>query len=217
METPFLPIRWERRKSILAKKKETAPAVEAVKPTPEDKAQKAKEKLFAAAAKCIRDAAQQEKYVKLTELSTLLEADKANTLDLLDEMLALPEYEDLRMYKGSKDRYYYSYPTLANNYVKNCALAEEDNLEGTIAEIVRYESMRYPRATIIDTFTRFPYRYTKAQVKSAIKRMEKNADYEDLKTYESKQGNLYIYSTKSLTQRHAEALVEIAEDITQWF
>lgn len=201
----------------MAKKKETAPAEEPVKLTAEDKAQKVKEKLFEAAAKCIRDAAKEEKYVKLTELSTVLEADKAYVLELLDEMMALPAYEDVRMYKGSKDRYYYTYPTLANNYVKNCALAEEDNLEGTIAEIVRYESMRYPRATIIDTFTRFPYRYTKAQIKSAIKRLEKNPDCEDLKTYESQQGNLYIYSTKFLTPRHAEALVEIGEDIRQWF
>lgn len=190
--------------------------VKTVKQTPEEMAQQAREQLFQDIAATIREAAKKEKYVKLTELSEALKADKDFILALLDDMMSQAEYEDLRLYKGSKNRYYYSYPMLANNYVKNCALAEEDNLEGIIAEIVRYESKRYPRATMIDTFTRFPYHYTKIQVRNMLKRMADKEEYNDLRTYTSQNGNLYIYSTQSLTPRHAEALVEIEEDVRQW-
>ena len=200
-----------------AKKAANEEKKETVRLTAEEKALKARANLCEAIAREIRSAAKQEKYLALTELSVIMEADKAFVIELTDEMLAQPEYEDLRVYKGRKDRYFYSYPTLAHNYVKNCVLAEEDNIEATIAEIVRYESKRYPRATIIDTFTKFPYHYTKAQVKNAAKKMLAKEEYADLKAYESKKGNMYLYSTQSLTQRHAEALVEIGEDITNWF
>jgi len=213
--------RKKKTETPAPEEKEQAPIPQEEQPeielTPEERAAQAKERLCQAMAAAIRDAAKKGKYMKLTEISEVLEADKTFALELLDEMMALPDYEDLRMYKSSKDRYYYSYPTIANNYVRGCALAEEGNLEGIIAEVVRYESKRYPRATIIDTFTRFPYHYTKEQVKSMLAVMEGKKEYGDIQTYTSQKGNLYIFSTNSLTPQYAKALVEIGEDVKQWF
>lgn len=184
--------------------------------TPEEQEALDKAALHGAIAKTIRDRGQQKMYLTFSELLALTEMEKGPLLQELAHMKAQEEYQDLCVYQGAKDAYYYTYPLLAHNYVKALALAKEDDLAHIIAEVVRYESKTYPRATKIDTFSKYPYRYTEIQAKRMLEKMVKLPEYADLETYTSKRNNFYIFSTLHLSRKRAESLVEIAEDPWMW-
>lgn len=184
--------------------------------TPEEKLLQEKKTVWEAIAQIIRENGKQEHYATLTDLMGQLEMEKDVLLAAIEEMKAQEEYKDICVYEGVKDRYYYTYPLLAHNYVKNVAMAQEDDLPHTIAEVVRYESQTYPRATDIETFTKFPYHYTVIQVKRMLERMQKEEQYQDLQTYESSHKNFYVYSSKFFTKQHATFLIEFNEDKRQW-
>ena len=181
--------------------------------TPEERLEQSKKVLWSATSDKIRQAAKNGKFVRLSELCTEFELDREVMLAVIAEMKAQEGYDDLYCYEGTKEIYYYVYPKIAHNYVRNCALAESDDIERIVAEVVRYESKTYPRPTCTEAFGRFPYRYTSHQVKVALERMLPNAEYADLKTYTSKvQQKLYIYSTQYLDVKRAEFLADDSED-----
>lgn len=183
---------------------------------PEAEAGLEKQALHGAIAKTIRDRGSREQYLTLSELCELTELEKPALLEEMEAMKAQEAYQDIYVYQGAKDAYYYTYPLLAHNYVKALVLAKEDDLARTIAEVVRYESKTYPRATKMDTFTKFPYRYTEIQAKRMLESMMKLPEYADLQTYESQRKNFYVFSTRHLTRARAESLVEYQEDPRMW-
>lgn len=184
--------------------------------SPEEQLLQAKKVVWDAIAQAIRESGKQEQYLTLSDLSGQMEIEKDALLTTIQELQMQEEYKDICVYQGAKELYYYTYPLLAHNYVKNVALAQEDELPRTIAEVARYESQIYPRATDIKTFTKFPYRYTEIQVKRMLERMRKEEQYQDLQTYESSHKNFYVYSSKFFTRQHAVFLIEFNEDKRQW-
>ena len=184
--------------------------------TPEQKLEQLKLRLWSVIGQMIRESARQEQYLSLTDICVQTELERNTTLDLMAEMREQEEYNDIFAYAGAKDTYYYTYPTLAHNYVKNLVLAQEDDLPRIIAETVRYESKTYPRATNIDTFSKYPYHYTTIQIKRMLERMRGQEAYQDLQTYESKNKNFYIFSTLHLSPSYASYLVEFTENKWNW-
>lgn len=184
--------------------------------TPEEQALEARKLSWEVCAASVRERAQALEYLTLTELCAQLEMERDAAAALMDEVREQADYQDICVYKGAKDLYYYTYPKLAHNYVKNVALAQENDLPRIIAEVVRYESKTYPRATAIDTFSKFPYHFTEIQVKRMLEKMSRQPEYEDIQLYESGQKNLYIFSTQFLSRNYASSLVEMSEDKRMW-
>ncbi|WP_102412879.1 hypothetical protein [Beduinella massiliensis] len=199
----------------MAGAQDDAPA-EARELTPEEQALEARKLSWEVCAASVRERAQALEYLTLTELCAQLEMERDATAALMDEVREQADYQDICVYKGAKDLYYYTYPKLAHNYVKNVALAQENDLPRIIAEVVRYESKTYPRATAIDTFSKFPYHFTEIQVKRMLEKMSRQSEYEDIQLYESGQKNLYIFSTQFLSRNYASSLVEMSEDKRMW-
>lgn len=193
-----------------------APAGEERELTPEEKEQALKERIWAVVAQQVRESGRKEQYVTLSEISAQLELEREPMRAVMEEMQAQEPYRDICVYEGAKDLYYYTYPLLAHNYVRTLAMAQEDDLASIIAQTVRYESKTYPRATLIDTFSQAPYHYTGIQVRRMLERMQKDEQYKDLETYESKGKNFYIFSTKYLTRFYITRVIEMLEDKRQW-
>ena len=184
--------------------------------TPEEQLLESKKLLWEAAAQAVREKAQERQYLTLTELSGHMELEKDSALALMAEIKEQEGFGDIFVYKGAKDLYYYSYPALAHNYVKSVAMAQEDDLPRIIAEVARFESKTYPRATAIETFHHCPYHYTDIQVKRMLERMARQEEYQDIQPYESSRKNFYIFSTKHLSLAYASTLVEMSEDKRLW-
>lgn len=199
----------------MAGAQDDAPA-EARELTPEEQALEARKLSWEVCAASVRERAQALEYLTLAELCAQLEMERDAAAALMDEVREQADYQDICVYKGAKDLYYYTYPKLAHNYVKNVALAQENDLPRIIAEVVRYESKTYPRATAIDTFSKFPYHFTEIQVKRILEKMSRQPEYEDIQLYESGQKNLYIFSTQFLSRNYASSLVEMSEDKRMW-
>lgn len=183
---------------------------------PEDDVPEEKRAFWEAACEAVRDEAANRHYLTLTDLCARAEMERDEVRTLMEEARTRPEYADVYVYEGAKDLYYYIYPTLAHNYVRGVAMAQENDLPRIIAEVVRYESKIYPRATDITTFTRFPYHYTVIQVRRMLERMALQSEYADLERYTSGKKNEYIFSTRYLSRRYATFLVEQSEDKRIW-
>lgn len=189
-----------------------APETEA----PEDDVPAEKRAFWETASEAVHAQARQRHYLTLTDLCAQTEKERDEARALMEEARTRPEYADVYVYEGAKDLYYYIYPELAHNYVRGVAMAQENDLPRIIAEVVRYESKTYPRATDITTFTRFPYHYTVIQVQRMLERMARQSEYADLERYTSGQKNEYIFSTRHLSRRYATFLVEQSEDKRLW-
>ncbi len=168
--------------------------------SPEEQLEQEKRQRWARCAEAVREQGKEEQYLTLSDLCAWQEMEKDDAAAMMRELMEQEEYKDICVYQGAKDLYYYTYPTLAHNYVKNVALAQEDDLPHTIAEIVRYESKIYPRATAIETFSKFPYHYTEIQTRRALELMAKLPEYADIETYVSGKKKTYIFSTKYLSR-----------------
>lgn len=184
--------------------------------TPEDDVPAEKRAFWETASEAVHAQARQRHYLTLTDLCAQTEKERDEARALMEEARTRPEYADVYVYEGAKDLYYYIYPELAHNYVRGVAMAQENDLPRIIAEVVRYESKTYPRATDIRTFTRFPYHYTVIQVRRMLERMARQSEYADLERYTSGQKNEYIFSTRHLSRRYATFLVEQSEDKRLW-
>lgn len=184
--------------------------------SPEEQLEQEKRQRWARCAEAVREQGKEEQYLTLSDLCAWQEMEKDDAAAMMRELMEQEEYKDICVYQGAKDLYYYTYPTLAHNYVKNVALAQEDDLPHTIAEIVRYESKIYPRATAIETFSKFPYHYTEIQTRRALELMAKLPEYADIETYVSGKKKTYIFSTKYLSRAYASSLVEMREDVRIW-
>ena len=184
--------------------------------SPEEQLEQEKRRRWARCAEAVREQGGEEQFLTLSDLCAWQEMDRDEAAGMMRELMDQEEYRDICVYEGAKDLYYYTYPTLAHNYVKNVALAQEDDLPRTIAEIVRYESKIYPRATAIDTFSKFPYHYTEIQIRRTLERMTGQPEYADIETYVSGKQQLYIFSTRHLSRAYATTLVEMSEDKRMW-
>lgn len=163
-------------------------------------------------ADAIRKAAEMREAISAQQLCDRCDLSPQQLKEELSILSAHEDYQDIRFFQGASQCYYYSYPTLADNYVRALVLAEDGDLIHTIAEIARYDSKTYPRPTEALFFTRFPYRHTAIEVKRALERMEGNSSFEDIATYRSEKGNLYVFSTRFISPFYGGKLVEYAED-----
>ena len=184
--------------------------------SPEEQLEQEKRRRWARCAEAVREQGGEEQFLTLSDLCAWQEMDRDEAAGMMRELMDQEEYRDICVYEGAKNLYYYTYPTLAHNYVKNVALAQEDDLPHTIAETVRYESKIYPRATAIDTFSKFPYHYTEIQIRRTLERMTEQPEYADIETYVSGKQQLYIFSTRHLSRAYATTLVEMSEDKRMW-
>ena len=137
-----------------------------------------------------------------------LEAEEPQLEEMLAEIHSLESCADIKSVQGSKDEYFYSDEIMANNYAMIAMLVLEKNLARTVAHMVRFNCKTYPSPTPLYHFMRSPYNYTKTQLEQALRVLKADKDTQDIRTVESFNGVLYMYSTDIMSERYAKALAD---------
>ncbi|MDQ1238446.1 MAG: hypothetical protein QG577_631 [Thermodesulfobacteriota bacterium] len=100
---------------------------------------------------------------------------------------------------------YYSSLSLSETYAGILVRKEEDSL---IAEIVRENSIIYPRPVPVNMFTQPPFELTEKEISDCLEKMGKHGDYQDIAEATTSAGTVFLYSNKYLDPIHAAMLAE---------
>jgi len=140
-----------------------------------------------------------------------LEAEDPTISAAIEEMLSLESCQDIRIVKGQKDEYFYSFSYMAKNYAMIAMLVYEKDIPHTIAHMVRFNCKTYPAPSPVEYFTRHPFSYTKPQLDHAIRMIQQNEAYKDVKVLTTWNGRQYLYSEDVMTKKYAQVLADDAE------
>ena len=141
----------------------------------------------------------------------LLLTEVENADELLAQMPADPQCEDITTRKGAKDTYYYSTANMSDNYAMIAQLIEDKDLCVMFAEMVRFNARIYPSATPLKYFQRSPYGLAPEVVEQTWKAMQENPEYADIEELTNNQNERFLFSTKHLTRRYAKAISDVDE------
>ena len=160
--------------------------------------------VLAALLEKIRNDSSETRLSPASELAALVPEGDASAL--LDEGAE----DDIKMMRGSRDRYYFSDRSMTEPYAKHLyRLAERDPVR-LVADTTRDESKLYPRPTPIGTFVDPPFSMPMAEVEAAVASMAADPEYTDIRECGASNGDRYLYSVLYLTEAHAVGLAEWA-------
>ena len=140
--------------------------------------------------------------------------DKELMAALLDEIgteEASPALLKLSVVHGRKDKYYYDSTIMTRQYAELDSLLEDKDILVTIATVTRSDSHLYPRPTQFSKLRKTPFYFSEDEILGAAARMKDEADYTDIKVATASNGNSAFYSTKHLSDRYAQSLLELIE------
>ena len=146
----------------------------------------------------------------ITPHALLLE-EVENADELLAQMPADPQCEDITTRKGAKDTYYYSTANMSDNYAMIAQLIEDKDLCVMFAEMVRFNARIYPSATPLKYFQRSPYGLAPEVIEQTWKAMQENPEYADIEELTNNQNERFLFSTQHLTRRYAKAISDVDE------
>ena len=141
----------------------------------------------------------------------LLLTEVENADELLAQMPADPQCEDITTRKGAKDTYYYSTANMSDNYAMIAQLIEDRDLCVMVAEMVRFNARVYPSATPLRYFRRSPYDLTQEVIEQTWQAMQGRPEYADIEELTNNQNERFLFSTKHLTRRYAKAISDVDE------
>ena len=139
----------------------------------------------------------------------LLLTEVENADELLAQMPADPQCEDITTRKGAKDTYYYSTANMSDNYAMIAQLIEDKDLCVMFAEMVRFNARIYPSATPLKYFQRSPYGLAPEVIEQTWESMQENPEYADIEELTNNQNERFLFSTKHLTRRYAKAISDV--------
>ncbi len=141
----------------------------------------------------------------------LLLTEVENADELLAQMPADPQCEDITTRKGAKDTYYYSTANMSDNYAMIAQLIEDKDLCAMVAEMVRFNARVYPSATPLRYFRRSPYDLTEEAIEQTWQSMQGKPEYADIEELTNNQNERFLFSTQHLTRRYAKAISDVDE------
>ena len=138
----------------------------------------------------------------------LLLTEVENADELLAQMPADPQCEDITTRKGAKDTYYYSTANMSDNYAMIAQLIEDKDLCVMFAEM-RFNARIYPSATPLKYFQRSPYGLAPEVIEQTWESMQGKPEYADIEELTNNQNERFLFSTKHLTRRYAKAISDV--------
>ncbi len=115
---------------------------------------------------------------------------------------------DLESIAGKAAVYWFSALGMTRAYATHLARVEEGDPVKLVAEVVREESRTYPRPTPLDSFANRPFGLSKGALSDILESLGVGEETADIRVCRSSNGAVYLYSTRYLTQEHAEGLAE---------
>jgi hypothetical protein len=137
--------------------------------------------------------------------------DEAALTSALAEVADDVDYGDIASLEGEKDRFYYSTATMTTNYATILLwLADRDSCR-IVADVVRLECETYPRPLPVGMLRGAPYCFDEERLGAALALLGQSAAYDDIKQVRASNGELYLYSDKSMSYPEAKGLCEWLE------
>lgn len=128
--------------------------------------------------------------------------------EIVERFAEQPDYHDIVVIEGSRDNYYYSTHSMANNYAKTLVLLIEQDSCKVIAEAVRFECSVYPRPYRKQMLRYMPYCFSDEQIEAALILMKDDPDYQDIQDVSASNNEPYLFSTLSMSYGKAKGLCE---------
>jgi hypothetical protein len=115
------------------------------------------------------------------------------------------EIRSLQAHDGTK--LYYSSRFMTETYAVMLLQKRDDHFQ-LIAEIVRQNSMAYPRPVPLEMFCEKPFDFTNQEVMDSLALMSKNEAYCDIHKTTTSTCRIFLYSSLHLESEHAAMLAE---------
>lgn len=120
------------------------------------------------------------------------------------------ECDDIVVLQGVEQIYLYSRISMTDTYAHWSFLAKEDNDVTTFVETVREESRVYPRPMPVDSLQNIPFRFNPHRIAAAWDIVRASGKFPDIDTLTASNGDVYYFSTESLSKDYAQSLAEWA-------
>lgn len=121
---------------------------------------------------------------------------------------ALEENKDLiRLHLEGEKPLFFSSQLMSESYAK-MLIQKRLNPLLLIAEIVRENSMTYPRPVPVDIFRESPFNLTQEEILECLRQMGNQKEYQDIVQTTTSIGTIFLYSTLHLTPGYASMLAE---------
>lgn len=136
---------------------------------------------------------------------------KEELVELLDRIGTDEVPEELKAiacFKGRKDTYYYESTLMTSQYAELDAMLQEKDILHTIATVTRSDCQLYPCPTQFKKLKDYPFFMSEDEILGAAARFTLDPQYEDIKVVTASNGGKGFYSTKYMSERYAEALLE---------
>lgn len=134
-------------------------------------------------------------------------APDALQADLMDIARDDETFKDIKTITGPTGQvYFYSEMHMTETYARILARVKAGDPCITIAETVREESRVYPRPTSVELFRYGLFKIDRDQVEQHVTRTLER--YDDIKSFTTSHGGMYLYSTQYLTAEWAKYLAK---------
>lgn len=141
----------------------------------------------------------------ITPRSALL-AEDPQAEQLLAQIAQDADCADIVALEGQQDTYYYSSQAMSRFVAWITMLVLEDDLPRLIAEVTRHNCVTYPAPTLVDYFTLSPFRYLRDRIDEALRAMQTDSRYQDIRPLLSANEREYLYSAEKMSEKYAYAL-----------
>lgn len=167
-------------------------------------------------AEIIRGKSELGKLVSLNEIfqelqdRNLLKGDDDQAQSRFEVMIgrALEENKDLvKLYPEGEKPLFFSSQFMSESYAKMLLQIELNPLL-LIAELVRENSVTYPRPVPVDIFRESPFNLTQEEILECLRQMGNQEEYQDIVQTTTSIGTIFLYSNLHLDPGYASMLAE---------
>jgi hypothetical protein len=151
------------------------------------------------------------KQVKLTPPEGVTGEEVAALLAAVGTPEADPALEKIAFVQGAKDRYFFETDMMTRHFAELQSLLEDKDILRTIATIARSDSQLYPRPTQFKKLMAYPFYFSMDEILGAQARMKMEEQYADIDVVTATNGGKGFYSSKYLSRRYAQALIQQVE------
>lgn len=122
-----------------------------------------------------------------------------------------PALGSIAFVKGQKDLYFYDSTIMTGHFAELDSLIMDKDILRTIATVTRSDCQLYPRPTQFKKLMAYPFRFSEDEVLGAAARMAQMEEYADIGVVTATNGGKGFYSSRFLSQRYAQALIQQVE------
>ena len=131
--------------------------------------------------------------------------------EILTNIDAYKDLDNLDIIETDKDVYYYDILLWTGQYADTAVILEEKDINKAIATRARRDCKIYPRPLQVTALYDPPYNYKEEEILRALKAMEADENYQDIKVVQASNGGKCIYSTDEMSEKYAKSLCEYLE------